>query len=65
VKITGRFHSATLTPGSDEAEIFLNGGAFYGKADWAKDTAMDVLHCADGVDSTNQTDYWVIRMCST
>lgn len=60
IQVTGVFNSATATPGTDAVANFFNSIARCGKTDWAKGVAVDVLHCTAIVDSTTQTDYWVV-----
>lgn len=60
IEVTGVFNSATATLGSDTAVNFFNANAFCGKTDWVKGVSVDVLHCADILDSPTQTDYWVV-----
>lgn len=59
-QVPGVFNSATVTPGSDAVVNFFNSAAACGKTDWAKGAVVDILHCTRFLDSTTQTDYWVV-----
>jgi len=59
-KATLVFNAATFTFGSDLYANEANSFAFCGRTNWVKNVPQNVLNCRDVVQSTIETDYWVV-----
>jgi len=59
-KATLVFNAATVTFGSDFYVVGANSSGFCGRTNWVKNVPQNVLNCTDVVQSTTETDYWVV-----
>jgi hypothetical protein len=65
-KVTMVFNSATVTLGSDAfVANFNTAPGFCGQTNWVKGVPKNVLNCPAVLQSTTETDYWVVDDSAT